>query len=169
MLSDTLTGILVFAVVLGPLVYVTMRDRRRNQAERARVEAMTPAQREAERAFGMFVPLPSEEALEQLTLYLAGYGMTATGRVGRTATFTRQRKLDLVLLVVLFLLGVVPALIYALWVSREERFSVTATPDGEGSRLKFGGNPGARVVNRDTYVRFVRSAQAQGPPQQDAL
>src|SRR5215212_1823574 len=112
MLSDTLTGILVFAVVLGPLVYVTMRDRRRNQAERARVEAMTPAQREAERAFGMFVPLPSEEALEQLTLYLAGYGMTATGRVGRTATFTRQRKLDLVLLVVLFLLGVVPALIY---------------------------------------------------------
>jgi len=101
-MSDTLTAIVVFAVLLGPLVYVTVRDRRRNQADRARVEAMTPAEREAERALGMFVPLPSEEALERLTLYLAGYGMTDMGRVGRTATFTRQRKLDLVLLVVLF-------------------------------------------------------------------
>jgi hypothetical protein len=56
---------------------------------------------------------------------------------------------------------VIPALVYALWVSREERFSVTATPEGDGSRLKFGGDPGYRGINQDTYRRFVQLAQAQ--------
>src|SRR5215217_8408040 len=160
-MGDAISIIVVLAVLVGPLVYVTMRARSRNQAERARVEAMTPAEREAERAFGLFVPLPPEEAIEQLTLYLAGYGMTAAGRVGRTATFIRKRKLDLILLVVLFLVMVLPALLYALWVSREERFSVTATPEGDGSRLKFGGDPGYRGINQDTYRRCVQLAQAQ--------
>jgi len=89
--------------------------------------------------------------------------MTATGRVGRTASFARQREFNVNLFVVLFVLGVLPALIYVVWVrvSRGERFSVTATPEGGGSRLKFVGDPGRGEINRDTYLRFVRSARSR--------
>jgi len=61
MMRDILMMFVVVAGLMGPLIYVTLRDQRRNQAEWERVEAMPPAEQEAERAFGMFVPLPSDE------------------------------------------------------------------------------------------------------------
>ena len=160
-MRDTLAMIVVLAGLVGPLVYVTLRDRRRNQAEQERVEAMSPGEREAERLLGPYVPYPPEEALARLTAHLSSFDITATGTVGRTTQFERQGRLKIVLLLVLLIFLVIPAVIYVVWLTRREKFTVMATPIGEmGTRLEFAGDEGFRGVNRDAFKRFIRDTEA---------
>jgi hypothetical protein len=129
--NDAAIGLLVLAVIVAPLIYVTLRDRRRNQRN---AQQLVDAR-------------PPRELLDALVFHMAQKGYTVAAREDSTTTFTRQRRrsmqtsvamavLALLSLFLMPILVLVPIVYFCyFWLAKPVSSTTVATRLAQGGTL----------------------------------
>lgn len=105
------------------------------------------------------VGLPPKDTLERAAEYLTSNGATITNRTENSISFTYHKGPDPIIFIILFLLAVIPGILYAIFAKRDVNFMVTAKPAPGGCSLHFGGEFGAGY---DGYRHWLRTLPKPG-------
>jgi hypothetical protein len=112
-----------------------------------------PGSAQAERETPIFVSLAPSDALDAATMHMLARGFSLEARFSNSVTFAKHEGPNLFIGCLLFLLFVVPAIIYLALAGRDTRTTLAAFPVEEGSRLHVGGD------NREGVLELRRWAE----------
>jgi Short C-terminal domain len=141
-ISDSIGIILVLAALIAPLVYVTVRDRRRNLLQR-----QPP-----------LVGLSSKAALDDAVSHMARIGANVTARTETSVSFAYRKGPNPLYLIPLLLLLLLPGILYWMAASRNVNFTITATPETGGCRVLFNGEYGAGYGEYQRWLKTLPGA-----------
>jgi Short C-terminal domain len=116
---------------------------------------------ELTRKQGPLVGLTCNEALEQANLYITSRGASVAYKTDNSVSFVRSKGVNPAAFLILLLLFIVPAIIYAAIMSgAKEHFTITVTPAPGGCRVRFGGEGGGGFAS---YRRWLKNAPTPNP------
>jgi hypothetical protein len=117
--------------------------------------APTSAQAEREeREIPIFVALSPSEVLDAATAHMLARDFSVEARFGESVTFTKHEGPNMVIGCLLFLLFIIPAIIYLVLAGRDTRTTLAVFPAQGGSKLHVGGD------NREGVLELRRWAEA---------
>ncbi|MBW3591453.1 MAG: hypothetical protein KY393_06370 [Actinobacteria bacterium] len=106
---------------------------------------------------GLFIGGPPRESIRRITARMVRDGYAIAYRDEGTATFTRSKKPDLDLTVLLLILGIIPGLLYIGLHKGVSTTTVTAIEDDGGSEIILSGDDHRAL---DGLARWIRSPAA---------